>query len=263
MSSGLHRRNGSVLGSFPGPLRAGDRPEGRPGIAGQRLPDWRPYRGPRSLAEARRHQSVERWKATETWIFGARGTQFRARPGRPSSSCTSSRLGVTRHSCRRRRCIGRGDGRAASDALVGSADVGDGLRRADHGGADVRSCINAVYPTRRRGVRTNVRCIERLRYGPSVDGSRLSRDRVRCRAGRSSHLFGLRVRLTGAAGHNALRGSGPGQKLAFIDALAQVGCPDHRIDRFCITCCLPFPTITPRLSTRSRSSSLRPNGPAR
>jgi hypothetical protein len=168
MSSGLHRRNGSVLGSFPGPLRAGDRPEGRPGIAGQRLPDWRPYRGPRSLAEARRHQSVERWKATETWIFGARGTQFRARPGRPSSSCTSSRLGVTRHSCRRRRCIGRGDGRAASDALVGSADVGDGLRRADHGGADVRSCINAVYPTRRRGVRTNVRCIERLRYGPTA-----------------------------------------------------------------------------------------------
>ena len=50
-----------------------------------------------------------------------------------------------------------------------------------------------------------------------------------------------------AAGHNALRGSGPGQKLAFDDALAQVGCPDHRIDRFCITCCLPFPAITPRL----------------
>ena len=31
-----------------------------------------------------------------------------------------------------------------------------------------------------------------------------------------------------AAGHNALRGSGPGQKLAFNDALAHVGCPDHR-----------------------------------
>ena len=31
-----------------------------------------------------------------------------------------------------------------------------------------------------------------------------------------------------AAGHNALRGSGPGQKLAFDDALAHVGCPDHR-----------------------------------
>ena len=39
------------------------------------------------------------------------------------------------------------------------------------------------------------------------------------------------------AGHNALRGSGPGQKDAFDDAMAQVGCPDRRIDRLCITCC--------------------------
>src|SRR6516164_10731841 len=36
------------------------------------------------------------------------------------------------------------------------------------------------------------------------------------------------VHLT--AGHNALRGSGPGQKPAFDDAVAQVGCPDRRID---------------------------------
>jgi hypothetical protein len=41
------------------------------------------------------------------------------------------------------------------------------------------------------------------------------------------------------AGHNALRGSGPGQKPAFDNALAQVGCPDRRIDRLCITCCCP------------------------
>jgi hypothetical protein len=39
------------------------------------------------------------------------------------------------------------------------------------------------------------------------------------------------------AGHNALRGSGPGQEDAFDDAMAQVGCPDRRIDRLCITCC--------------------------
>jgi hypothetical protein len=33
------------------------------------------------------------------------------------------------------------------------------------------------------------------------------------------------------AGHNALRGSGPGQKHAFDNnAMAQVGCPDRRID---------------------------------
>src|SRR5262249_46599355 len=48
------------------------------------------------------------------------------------------------------------------------------------------------------------------------------------------------------AGHNALRGSGPGQKHAFDDAMALVGCPDRRIDRLCITCCSPSqPHITP------------------
>ena len=41
------------------------------------------------------------------------------------------------------------------------------------------------------------------------------------------------------AGHNALRGSGPGQNRAFKDAVALVGCPDRRIDRLCITCCSP------------------------
>ena len=48
------------------------------------------------------------------------------------------------------------------------------------------------------------------------------------------------------AGHNALRGSGPGHNHAFDNALAQVGCPDRRIDRLCITCCSPFPTVMSR-----------------
>ena len=48
------------------------------------------------------------------------------------------------------------------------------------------------------------------------------------------------------AGHNALRGSGPDQTDAFDNALTQVGCPDRRIDRLCITCCSPSqPHITP------------------
>jgi hypothetical protein len=38
-----------------------------------------------------------------------------------------------------------------------------------------------------------------------------------------------------AAGHNALRGSGPNQKHAFIDALTQTGCPNPWIDLVCIT----------------------------
>src|ERR1017187_5811055 len=53
-----------------------------------------------------------------------------------------------------------------------------------------------------------------------------------------------------AAGHNALRGSGPVHKHAFDNALALVGCPDRRIDRLCITCCSPFPTFTSRRGIR-------------
>src|SRR5215471_21614956 len=42
-----------------------------------------------------------------------------------------------------------------------------------------------------------------------------------------------------AAGHNALRGSGPNQKHAFKDALTQTGFPDPRIDLVCITSSCP------------------------
>jgi len=60
------------------------------------------------------------------------------------------------------------------------------------------------------------------------------------------------------AGHNALRGSGPGQKLAFDNAVAQVGCPDRRIDRLCIRCCSPSqPSHHTGCPMRSRSSRER------
>ena len=58
------------------------------------------------------------------------------------------------------------------------------------------------------------------------------------------------------AGHNALRGSGPGQKHAFEDAVARVGRPDRQIDRLCITCCSPFPTITSRRIVPRRAEDL-------
>ncbi len=54
------------------------------------------------------------------------------------------------------------------------------------------------------------------------------------------------------AGHNALRGSGPGQKPAFDNALARVGCPDRRIDRLCITCCSPSLSLPSDLATKVR-----------
>lgn len=67
------------------------------------------------------------------------------------------------------------------------------------------------------------------------------------------------------AGHNALRGSGPGRKLAYDDALARMGCPEHRIDRCCITCCLPFPTVPSHRCRRERviiGASYGRGGPA-
>jgi hypothetical protein len=72
-----------------------------------------------------------------------------------------------------------------------------------------------------------------------VDGSELARRIF------TSRCWSVQpcVRPVGAvhmtAGHNALRGSGPGQKPAFDNAVARVGCPDRRIDRLCITCCSP------------------------
>ena len=63
-----------------------------------------------------------------------------------------------------------------------------------------------------------------------------------------------------AAGHNALRGSGPGQKLAFDNAVARVGCPDRQIDRLCITCCLPLPIVTSRQMPDAISSHPKRGG---
>jgi hypothetical protein len=54
--------------------------------------------------------------------------------------------------------------------------------------------------------------------------------------GRKVHAHSA-VHMT--AGHNALRGSGPGQFPAFENAMALVGCPDRRIDWLCITCSSP------------------------
>src|ERR1019366_7139689 len=60
------------------------------------------------------------------------------------------------------------------------------------------------------------------------------------------------------AGHNALRGSGPGQQAAFDNAMARVGCPDRRIDRLCITCCSPSqPSHHAGCPARSRLSRKR------
>src|SRR5215472_7001815 len=92
-----------------------------------------------------------------------------------------------------------------------------------------------------------------VRLVPCVDGSELARLFFTF-AGWSVQPCVRPVRAAHkAAGHNALRGSGPGQKPAFDNALAHVGYPDRRIDRLCITCCSPSqPSHHAGLSARSR-----------
>src|SRR5258706_9820641 len=85
-----------------------------------------------------------------------------------------------------------------------------------------------------------------VRIVPCVDGSGLAREIFKLQAWSVLPC----VRPLGAvhmtAGHNALRGSGPGQNRAFDDAMAQVGCPDRRIDRLLHCVLFALPTFTSR-----------------
>ena len=78
------------------------------------------------------------------------------------------------------------------------------------------------------------------RKGPCVDGSALARTFFSSQAWSEQPCVRPLCAVHMTAGHNALRGSGPGQFLALDSAVARVGCPDLRIDRICITCCSSF-----------------------
>src|ERR1700738_3905511 len=58
--------------------------------------------------------------------------------------------------------------------------------------------------------------------------------------------FSVHTTVHMTAGHNTLRGSGPGQKPAFDNVMAQVGCPDRRIDRLLQYVLFALPTFTSR-----------------
>src|SRR6516164_8424226 len=68
-----------------------------------------------------------------------------------------------------------------------------------------------------------------VHYVPCVDGSELARRIFTSQAWSVQPCVRPLSAVHMTAGHNALRGSGPGQKNAFDDALARVGCPDRRI----------------------------------
>ena len=63
-----------------------------------------------------------------------------------------------------------------------------------------------------------------------------------CGLVRYGHVFGLSSTVHVTTRRDALRGSGPGQKLAFDDALALWVLPDRRIKR--LSWSSPFPTFT-------------------
>jgi len=78
-----------------------------------------------------------------------------------------------------------------------------------------------------------------VRFVPCVDGSELARRIFTSQTWSVQPCVRPVCAVHMTAGHNALRGSGPGQNRAFKDAVALMGCPDRRVDRRCITCCSP------------------------
>ena len=72
------------------------------------------------------------------------------------------------------------------------------------------------------------RTARKVREVPCVDGSELARRIFTARRWSVQPCVRPVSAAHRAAGHSALRGSGPGQKHAFDNALAHVGCPDRR-----------------------------------
>jgi hypothetical protein len=77
--------------------------------------------------------------------------------------------------------------------------------------------------------RTISRSCWQVRLVPCVDGSELARLFFTFAGWSVQPCVRPICAVHMTAGHNALRGSGPGQKPAFDNALALVGCPDRRI----------------------------------
>jgi methyl-accepting chemotaxis protein len=114
--------------------------------------------------------------------------------------------------------------------------------------SDDRAVVTFARPTRNFD----------FRFGSCVDGSELARTFFTLRAWSVQPCVRPLSAVHMTAGHNALRGSNPDQKRAFDNAPTQVGCPDRRIDRLCITCCSPSqPSHRAGCPARSRSSRER------
>ena len=127
--------------------------------------------------------------------------------------------------------------------------MGHELPRRGKNGASALPPKAAAIATERRG-----------RFGPCVDGSELARRIF------TSQVWSVQpcvrpldaVHMT--AGHNALRGSGPGQKPSFKNALADVSSPDRRIGRLRIMWRFVFTASCPFWSWLCETSKLNSLG---
>jgi hypothetical protein len=106
-----------------------------------------------------------------------------------------------------------------------------------------RAAIRPISDTAGGPLMAASSAVRRRRQGPCVDGSGLAGAFSRVQQWSEQPCVRPVSAVHVTAGHNALRGSGPGQKHAFDNAVARVGCPDRRIDRLCITCCSLLPTV--------------------
>src|SRR5262245_18936785 len=84
---------------------------------------------------------------------------------------------------------------------------------------------------------TGARLPRNVRFVPCVDGSELARPFFTFAGWSVQPCVRPVCAVHMTAGHNALPRIRSRSKARNRDALAQVGCPDRRIDRLCITCC--------------------------
>src|SRR5438034_1269817 len=92
------------------------------------------------------------------------------------------------------------------------ADIHDGREQNAPFKGPNTEAQDQLSPDQHIRLATHGRSIQKCHVWTAPDWQGKSSRRV---AGRCSHVFGLFVRFHMTAGHNALRGSGPGQKPAF------------------------------------------------
>src|SRR5271163_3241802 len=88
-----------------------------------------------------------------------------------------------------------------------------------------------------------LKLLNRWREEAEKAGRKIERIAVAFEAGRDGFWLARWLRARGIEAHIIHASS---VAVSREHRVAHVGCPDRRIDRLCITCCSPFPTVTSR-----------------